>query len=230
MKRILFTSIIILLISIDLAFAQKEEEKKYLLSASISFPSGDFGDDSGKDAGLAKTGFGISGSLTLPSGSPGLGWTFSASFLLNGIDDTELKQELREMLYYFGYEGNIDLDFGYWVNVPILAGLKYKTPLSPTSDFYFIGQVGINFVKGPTMKLSLDDGFSSKTTYDVVSDFAFAVGGGFIINQKFTVELKYLGLGEPEIEGTSESGSESVEIEGIDQPISILLISLGINL
>ena len=236
MKRVLGIIVVIcfsMIFSVDFCKAQS-----FGLFGAISMPQGDFGDDSGADAGLAETGFGLGAEYSAPLGSPGWEWVMNGAVLLNGLDDDPFEDELG---YIYGVEVD-DVEVGSYINVPLMGGVRYRSPISPTADFFGMGLAGLNIVKGPTISFDMriwDDydweymNASAEQTFDMATSFGFGLGGGIILNKKFTIGFRYLNLGEPELKGELEvdvdyGGSGSAHVE-FDQPVSVLLITAGVT-
>lgn len=229
MKNLIQLFILLLLMLSGMIYGQEvpegqEDVKKgfWTLHGLISLPQGDFGDDSGEKAGLATTGYGFSVEYTIPASSKNLFYVLQGHFILNSVDDTELKSLLGQM--FPGY--TIDLDMGNWINIPVMGGLRYQTPLSPTVNLYLVGKIGLNIVKGPSMDMTIN-GETGSSTYDMSTSFCLGVGGGIVIDEQINIGFKYLDLGEPELSGEVEAAGQSESLAGIDQPISMLVISLG---
>ncbi len=180
--------------------------------AGISSPTGDFGDDDGDDAGGATLGFSVTGEYTVPFGTEGLGWVSSVSIIVNGVDEPE------------------NFEAGYWINVPVMTGLKYQTEASATLDVYGLGQVGLNLNKAPNFTRTYGDGSQAETSFDIATSFSFGVGAGVIFNDQINVSLRYLALGEPEITGTEVYEGEEYDTNDYDQPISMIQLVVGIDL
>jgi len=234
MKKTIF-----LLIGLSLVFILNNgycEAQSFGLYGAVALPQGDFGDDSGSDAGLAKTGFGGGMEYCAPLGSPGLEWVLSGSLLLNKLDTDPLEDELGWWL-----DGG-DVDAGSWMNIPLMGGIRYRTMASPTVDFFAVGLAGLNVVKGPTIKyeaLFWDDWeyeyvhVEIEQTLDPATSFGMGIGAGIIVNKKLSIAFRYLNLGEPEIKGDIEADVEYEEyfdwdVE-FDQPISMLLLTVGVT-
>lgn len=142
-----------------------------------------------------------------PIGMPGLGWVTSATLALNGIDADDV----------FGTD---EVDTGFYFNVPILTGFRYTTNLSPTMQGYAQAQVGLNFFKGPSVEFNDDESTSS-----IGTSFGFGVGAGVVFNDRINVSIRYLSLGEPEAEYDGDLFEGDYE-----QPVSLLTLSIGLNL
>ena len=108
----------------------------FTLFAGASLPLGDFADDEPGigPAGFAKTGLSAMADFSLPLGTSGLRFVASAAYLRNGVD------EVLEGLVASGLEGSFLDEFGLtvdisadadsWVNIPVLAGLRFDVPVS----------------------------------------------------------------------------------------------------
>lgn len=193
------------------------------LQGFISMPTGDFGDDSGEEAGLAKTGFGVGAEFKLPVGTQRLSWLFSTHLLVNSVDTDVIEAEMPG--------GSVDASS--WVNIPLMAGIRVENVASPQIGMYGVGLVGLNFARSPQLDMSGPiDGYDAqfKQESGSATSFGFEVGGGVLIADKFDVSLRYLNLGKPEftveVQGTVDG--ETVVTEGeFEQSISMFLISAG---
>ncbi|PSQ96628.1 MAG: hypothetical protein BRD53_03825, partial [Bacteroidetes bacterium SW_7_64_58] len=96
-----------------------------------------------------------------------------------------------------------DVSSGYWINVPVMGGLRYETEVSPTADLYGVGQVGININRGPTVEAS-DDDRSATISHSTVTSTGFTIGAGVAFNDQINVGVRYLKLGTPEITRETE--------------------------
>jgi hypothetical protein len=225
MARKLVYCIILICVITGLSFAQAKAGK-FALFAGVSLPVGDFGDNSSEGDGYATTGFGGGIEYTHPIGTPGLGWYTSGSFLYNGFDDKGIKELAEE-----AGMTNPTVDAGSWISIPILTGLKYEGEASSTLDFFIFGQVGLDFVMPPDADVSEQDSdFTANLSFDSATSFSLAFGGGLVFSKKFNVSIRYLSMGEPKIEGTVTVGGEQVDTLEEDIGISVMLITLGLNL
>ena len=224
MKRVLFITVIFLFFMAGSTNAQENKGDSWIYGG-VTLPQGDFGDETGLDAGGAKLSFGIGYDMNKPMSTPGLFWTTSLAVLLNGFETSEIESEIRSEL---PSGVDFDLDAGKWINIPIFTGFKYQKEASPTMDFYGIGQAGLNFVKAPKVEITAN-GVSGELKYDLATSFGFCVGGGVVLkDNKMNIGFRYYLLGEPEIEGNIEVDSSREELK-IEQPISIMMISVGIT-
>ncbi len=222
--RVFLTSILIL--CVGTVFAQKQKST-FGMHASLSLPSGDFGNTLGDRAGGARTGFGIGAAGTVPIGSQGLSWVIDLTFILNSMDLSVLEELFSDP----GTEVNIDA--GKWANIPLVSGLQYAGRVSPTLEIYVVGLAGLNLVKAPSADITVTafgETVNSKIDYDTGTSFAYGFGGGVLLNKKFNIGVRYYGLGTPQFSGAITS--DIPELEGpivIEQPISIWLLLIGLN-
>ncbi len=222
------------------------------LFGGVALPQGDFGDDDVDDfmdedgeAGLAVTGFGAGFEYSAPMQAEGLSWVFGASFLMNGVDEKEIEKDIPD---------DWKIDIGSYINIPIMAGIKYESQSSPTMKFYGQGMAGINIAMIGDLELSyneeiyigdpiydyVDYDVTQTYSFDTATSFGFGFGGGIILNN-INIGLRYLLLGTAKLEGTIKTDIDinypgatvpEVEDEDIDkdQPISILTLMIGIQL
>lgn len=224
MKTLLFLTAFVLLSGIYQVNAQTAKPYWGLYGA-VALPSGEFGSSDIDDdhPGLATTGFGAGVEHTYPLSSPGFSWVSNVSFILNGVDEEAVKDMVGDE--------DINIDAGYWINIPVMTGIKYQKMGSSNMSFYGMAQAGLNFVKGPTVEIK-GDSFKATMTMDMATSFGFSIGGGIILNEKYAIGLRYLMLGEPDIETKTEinisGGTDTEKVKG-KQPISILLLTVGIR-
>ena len=219
-KKLVFCIILIFLMT-GLSFAQGKMGK-FAVFGAISLPAGDFGDDKLVGDGYAKTGFGAGVDYAHPLGTPGLTWFSSAAFIYNGFDDSGFRALAEEEV------NNPNVDAGSWMNIAVLSGLKYETELSPTMDFFALGQAGLDYYMPPGADITFEGG-SAEIDLDSGITFGFALGAGLVFNNQFNVSLRYLSMGEPEVEGTVTypGGSNAMQA---DTGISMILLAVGYNL
>ena len=179
----------------------------------LAIPVGDFGDDSGDDAGFAKMGFGGGLEFTKALSSPELGWATSVSFITNPLDESALQDIFGD-----------NLETKPIFNIPILTGLKYQTEISDGMQFFGTAQLGINLIKSGTWSYN-----NTEIKFDMATSFGFVIGGGLIFNDKFNLGIRYYALGKPEIEAEIFIEGDSVDTFEEEIKISIFAITLGIN-
>ena len=189
------------------------QENRLFVNGGLAIPLSDFADDGDpSDEGFAGIGFGVTGDYLVPLGSPGLDWATSASVTANTVEEE-----------FFG----TDVDTGFWINVPLLTGLRYQTQVSPTVDVFGLGQIGLNIVRGPSG--DADDG---EVSPGIATTLGFGFGGGIVLSNRIQISLRYLTLGEPELEfdvDFDDPNRQDGEIER-EVPISILQLTVGIPL
>jgi hypothetical protein len=193
----------------------------------LAVPVGDFGDDSGNDAGMAKLGFGLGVDVLFPFDAPGLSWSLSSILMINPVDGDEMEDQMG---------GTIDV--GSWMSIPLLTGIKYGGDVSSNVEMYVLGQAGLAFHRAPDIEWSgyIYDGyeyvpFTAEQNLDSSTSFAFCFGGGFLLNDRFDISLRYLGLGTPEMDGEVEAWAMDEYVReyiDVEQPVSIVVISAGI--
>lgn len=198
-KKLLFALIAIFTLGFNVANAQS-----FGIYGGVSLPMGDFADDSGDKAGLAKLGFGGGVQVAFPLGSPELELIGDAAFLYNPFDED--KSGIKDAAY---------------TNIPIMAGLRYVGMVNPDFSIYGMGLVGINIASFS----DIEDEFGDVLEIKGGTAVAFGFGAGVIFSEKFNIGARYLILGEPEF--TAEF--EGTEVGKFKQSISMLLITAGIT-
>jgi len=182
------------------------------------------------------------GEYVYPLSTSGLEVVGSISAMGNKLDlKADLEEGDIEDIKEFEEEGgDLSISSGYWINVPLMAGLQYKTEASPTIDVYGLGKAGVNFAKRPDTEVEAEREGASLTievSSSWVNSLGLSLGAGAVFNDQINVGVRYLNLGTPEItnEGevnlNSELNSVSRETEiDYDQPLSAIQVMVGITL
>lgn len=184
------------------------------VAGGISIPTGDYGDDSGNDAGLATIGFTVLARMQIGIPTvPGLAWTASAGVTSHGVDDA-----LADGLVDLGGE---DVEVGRYLGIPLMTGLKFSVPINEAASVYGTGEMGIFLAKGPTIEAS-----GEEAEYRWASKFGFALGGGIQLSRRFGLGFRYVPLGDVESDIMFDDGS-NLDVEG---PVSYLDIVAEVTL
>ena len=216
MKNFIFLFILFVCGTLSLSAQGKSE-----FQIGLATPSGDFADDDAEDAifggsGYASTGFYLGYKLLTPLSSKGLFWTFSAGIMYNDLSG-DYKDELEEEME--DYYDDFDITYLKYLNIPIMAGLQYEQPISEQIKLFGEAGLGINVLKLTNMSYSTDD---SEGTYsfDPSLKLGYKIGGGVLIQNKYTISLTYTGLGSHKVKYTYEEDSDS-EDDKFDKALSI---------
>lgn len=191
-----------------------------------SFPMGDFGDDDidDDDAGLAGIGFGAGLNYIYPLTEDGLGLYGGIDFIINPTSK-DAQDDIEDL---FG--STSEFTFPKNINIPVSAGLDYTFKANDQVSLYGQGGISLSLLKLTDFiwEEEGDDDYEEK--YDLSTSFGFNIGGGLIINDKVEIGLKYYGLGEHEIEGEYEYGTDDGNTDDYDQKVSLFMITLGFRL
>ena len=271
--KLIFVILLLLLSSILLA---QQGELSLHFFGSASLPHGDFGKDiasstkvtknSGFDIGdkigLAQAGFGAGAELMAPVWFDGLQWIISSRVLINGVNGEEVQSKFRSQFVadtvIYKYEGRVvdgvDIEFGNWINIPVMTGFRYNHHFSHKYTLYGILQAGMNIAKAPSKKATvglvpLDDNkeaitaeketvIAEDTHFKFARDFGFEAGLGFVFNQKYNLGFRYLFLSTPRFDGKRtldvkpfpEIWKLESEIVGEERSVSMFVVTFGIQL
>lgn len=117
------------------------------------------------------------------------------------------------------------LDYGTWVNLPILVGLSTIRPVTPLIRMYAMGQVGLSIVRAPDIGVeNVSGSFILKP--DLSSAFAFTAGVGAWYANRVGLSLRYLGTTSASISYDTVGNLAGSASEGL--PISTLLLTLSV--
>lgn len=229
MKRVFFTPVLIMVLFLlpQITYAQMMQQGQLSLHAGASFPQGEFGatDTDDENSGFATLGLTVGGEYTYPLNTPGLGAVGSVFLMANGVNEDELLE---------GFDEDADISSGYWLNVPIMAGLRYETEASSEADVFALGKIGINVNRGPTLEANYDNFDATQTlSFSTATSFGFALGMGAVFNEQIVVSLRYLGLGSPEITTeveTESNGNTNTDEDDYSQPLDGIQLMIGIDI
>ncbi len=201
---------------------------------SLAVPQGDYADDDEDDAifdgsGVAATGFYLGYKAITPISNENLFWTFNAGIMYNGLQ-SDFTDELEDMLDE--EEGDLE-KMAKYLNVPLMAGLQYETSLSDGMSLFGEAGLGVNILKITNMSASYYDGeFSTKFQPSV--GLGYKIGGGIVIQDKYTISLNYLSLGSHKVKYKNiveYDGEKETDSDKFNKalPITSLNITLGIR-
>ena len=260
--------VIVLTLFASMLFAQQGELALHLFG-SAGVPNGDFakniGDDTritrisgfaiGERIGLAKTGPGAGFELIAPVWFRGLNWVFSSRIYVNGVNYETIQSAYRSA--FVGdtvvvksknsiVEG-VTLDFGRWINIPVMTGFRFDHHFTHKYTLYGIIQAGLNISKAPSYKATVtmtnpegnrETITADNTKYSFARDFGYEVGVGFVLDQTYNIGFRYMSLSSPRYDGTKKLSekvfpyiySRENDIIGEERSISMFVVTLGIQL
>lgn len=203
------------------------------LYLGLAMPTGDFGSDDieEEESSYATNGFCIGFRYSKPMSGSAMAFALDLALEANPFDGSEIEDAFKEDLEV----EDVTVEGGYHINIQGMPGIKFSNPISPTSKFYGIGQVVLNYYMPPEVTFSISDGsieMEEVDTYDPAFSFGFSIAGG-ISFEKFDIGLRYMNMGTPKIEGeyefTFDGESESGDLDKKKSPLSAILIYAGMN-
>ena len=187
------------------------------INVGASIPSGDF---ASKSSGNALVGYMFSADVAYNiiaenNASLKFQWLTTAAVSLNGLD-TQSPQ-------------NSQYDVGIWVTAWPLTGFRATVPLTGEAAFYASAQAGALIGSYPSLDVKTVNGTLSEPTATAKA-FAYRVGLGTLISDKFLIEAGYLasnpkyGLTETE----TLTGSKPLILTGtVKQQTDLFTITVG---
>ena len=111
--------------------------------------------------------------------------------------------------------------------MPITAGLSYTFKVDDELEVFTNARLALNFLKITDFEVEYA-GAKEISKYDLANNLGFKIGWGFLINQKISVSIDYLGLGEHDINttitNTTDTGSENMKSKA---RVDLLTVALG---
>jgi hypothetical protein len=193
---------------------------RFNILGSVAMPTGEFGDYTASIAGSAKLGFGLSAEYYRIISKEGLMWVSSISIFTNGVDVS-----IYEWLYE-EYGGTADAQ--KWVNIPIMTGLGVKGKNYMNVELYGLLMIGINVVEGPDIEMGYPSS-KTKITTGSGNSLGFSIGGGMILGSRINMGIRYLILGQPDINVTKSRKGLADEYSKAEQSISIVSFMAGMT-
>ena len=232
-----FLSIVLLTVIVLCSFAQteKQKDKQFSVHLGSSIPISDFGSndiDSGGTA--AAVGLNVGLEYIYPLSETGLGILLRIDFSYNGLQKNikdQIKDGANEDASTLFQTNDIDIKYYKYINVPITAGLNYTFQVNDKMAVFANVKLALNFFKITNFEVEYD-GVKVMSKYDLANNLGFKIGGGFLINQKISVSIDYLGLGEHDINSTftyidTNVGLNINRSDKFKVPVDLLTIALG---
>jgi|GEM_PF-2679757 len=223
MKRLI--TLLSLMIVIN-CFSQ-ETENQWMLNIGVSFPTGEF----------ASEGNDIENNL---SANIGGGINLQYNYFINknigafagiGANYNGIKMDFKKK--YESYEiMNSDITTPKYLNFPISVGVIGKTNSNKQVSLYGNAGVILNFIKITNYKIDVSDvDYETILIYKLANSVGFKVGGGLILNEKYSIALNYINAGNARIkyewDTSNWSGSTPFPDGTMESNIGYLTLGLG---
>lgn len=190
-----------------------------------SFPVSDFASDDfdDEDAGGAAVGLNVGLQYFYPLSESGLGLFGGIDFNYNGLKK-DVRDDVEELYETMGIN-NADFKYYKYISVPITAGLDYTYQADDKIGVFANAGLALNFLKITDMEVKAN-GQTVTQEMDLASSIGIKIGGGILINQKTSISVSYLALGEHDIEGEIKTTGYSEDFDG-EAKVDILTLTLG---
>ena len=190
-------------------------QTKFSLHAGLASPLGSFADSRAENEQMAwinrtdRAGAGMGFNLGMKMHFPiqsikGLSVVATADFFYNG-PNSDVKDFRDDMVDdMLTYRDDYTLTLPKYINVPIMVGANYKYGVSKTAQLWGEGTLGLNIGKITALSINAVDGNSEgnlKRSYTSNTSFAFQIGAGVILSNKFSIGVHYYALGGQKVEG-----------------------------
>ena len=216
--------ILVFLCSVTIFF-ETYSQGRVFLHFGPSIPVADFRDVdfNSVNTGGAAVGINIGLQYIHPITESGLGVFGGVEVNYNALSK-DMKNDIEEFYQSRGIHNGI-MKFNRYINIPISAGLNYTHQANDNIGVFANAGLALNFLKMTDAKI----GFNSQvatTRMDFASNIGFKIGTGILINQKTSVSIHYLGLGEHDIEGEVRTRGRSDDIDA-QRSANLLTLTLG---
>jgi hypothetical protein len=186
-----------------------------------ALPVSDYGSDDleSDDSGGAGLGFGLGLQYVQPIMDNGLGLFVAVDAIYNGLKKS-VKDEYEDMI---GSEG--DFKWPKLLNFPISAGLNFTTGADSEIGMFVNAGLTYNFFKMTKMEIEAG-GETGSIEADLASALGFRIGGGIILNNKTSIFINYMSLGNHDITQKMSVVGESEEWD-VKQKIDLITFGVG---
>ena len=182
--------------------------------------------------GNAALGFNLGFKVYKPISSvQNLSWFLGADVFYNGH-----KSDYKDYLVEIAEDADWDYRLPFYLNAPITAGINYAYPINNTYSIYGELAAGVNISKYVGISYKGEpERYNApyKDKWDIGIGFTYGLEAGVLINNKYTIGLKYMNLGAYKYKGETVSEfDEKTEKEKNsflkELPISGISITAGI--
>lgn len=184
------------------------------------FASDDIDND---DSGGAAVGVNVGVQYIYPLSESGFGIFGGIDFNYNGLKK-DVKDYIEELYESFGIAIE-DIKYYSYFNIPLTLGLNYTYQADDKIGVFANTGLALNLLKITNLELE-SNGQTVMTQIDVAYGIGFKVGGGVLINQKYSISIDYLALGKHDIEGKVKSPVESQDFDG-EQKVDLLTLTVA---
>jgi len=229
MKKLLFTLIVMLCVY------SLSAQNMYEVHIGLSSPSGNFADDTYSDgisdgSGCAAMGLNLGLKYFIPLKINGMSLFFGADILYNTLSK-DYQDALEEEI---PSNSDIEIKYSKYINIPIIVGLNQKFELKKDLFIYGEAGIGLNFSKITDLVIeSKETDISSTLSFDPMSNLCFSIGGGVIIQNKYTIGLNYKPLGSYKMkykEVDDYDGDVSTNTGKFSHALDINVMTLSVGL
>lgn len=223
-----------------------EAESTFHVHLGANLPGGDFGSADPGNGG-AKFGYAISAEYLVPVTEGGIFWTTLGGVHQNGFDEGAVAFSDSALFYMRDNLGEDELPGftvrkGSWWTVPLLTGVRAQ--FGGEDLAYFVsGHLGMAITSSPTLKWTYEDTVDRFAEEEFAWDlsFAFAVGAGLYLNDRFTLSGRAYFMGTPDLPAqrefyaTEEQGQIQVgdviweETNDWEIEVSMITVQLGVR-
>ena len=235
-----FTALLVLVC----AAAPAKAQPRIHVHAGLSLPGGDYGGTDAPADGGASPGYAITAELEIDLGGGGLVWSTLGGVNKNPFDDAALSYSdsaLVAMRDDVGEEEmpGFTIDKGGWWAVPLVTGLRYERPLTGGLAGFVSGHVGLAAVSTPSLKWTYVNQVDrvAEEGFEWGVSFAWAVGAGLDIGDRFTLGGRAWFVGSPGLTATREYYATRGDVGAViwtdehdwDVDLQMVTVQLGIR-
>ena len=190
-------------------------QTKFSVHAGLASPLGSFADSRAENEQMAwinrtdRAGAGMGFNLGMKMHFPiqsikGLSVVATADFFYNGpnSDVKDFRDDVVDDM--LTYRDDYTLTLPKYINVPIMVGANYKYGVSKTAQLWGEGALGLNIGKITKCFIHEVDGnmeWNREWSYTSNMSFAFQIGAGVILSNKFSIGVHYYALGGQKVKG-----------------------------
>ncbi len=202
-------------------------QNSFFIHAGPSIPLLNFADDdmTKNDASGAEIGFNIGCKSLFPLNNKNLGIFIGADLNYNSLKKG-VKDDVKESFENLGI--NTSITYFKYINVPVIAGLNYTYKANDQLSMFGDLGLGADFFKVTDMTIKAS-GEKFNFNYKTSAQFAYKIGYGLLLHDRYSVELNYNGLGKHTVEGKMKHDGQSTDLDDSKLKVDILTLCFGIK-
>jgi hypothetical protein len=195
-------------------------QSSFVAHVGPAIPIGKFANDdsNAEETGGAALGINLGIELKHKTAVKGLSLFAGVDYINNGLTN-RLKESLEESI--------TEVTHIRYSNIPVIGGFYLASKSQNNFSVFGCAGIGVDYLLVSDMRFKANS-YHFKITIDPSTAFAFKIGAGFILSEKYVIGVNYLSLGEHKM--VSTLSDETQKITASDNlNISLITATFGVK-